>query len=66
MKLTESSSNIETKAKNVRTYKIILLTGGMRGGQLRPLKQSNLKEEYDAYVIDFTPIKQRGHLKNVK
>ena len=38
----------------------------MRGGQLRPLKQSNLKEEYDAYVIDFTPIKQRGHLKNVK
>ena len=44
---------------------IIGLAGGMRGGQLRPLTQSCLTEEYDGYLVDFTPIKQRGTYKNM-
>ena len=48
-----------------KTILIIALAGGMRGGQLRPLTQSSLTEEYDGFLVDFVPIKQRGTYKNM-
>ena len=61
--LTADSSNMYVLVR--KCIIIIGLAGGMRGGQLRPLTQSCLTEEYDGYLVDFTPIKQRGTYKNM-
>ena len=61
-------NNADSSNKYVLVRKCILiigLAGGMRGGQLRPLTQSCLTEEYDGYLVDFTPIKQRGNYKQM-
>ena len=44
---------------------IVGLAGGMRGGQLQPLKMSCLTECYDGYKVDYTPIKTRGNAETM-